>query len=142
MKAVAEAIRKNPNGSPRSLDRGSGAHLPKVRRIAMADLQLKTHRTVGPQKLTESNQGKRLAACECRQGQMASGALKPKNAFFADGEMDAFGADATKSARDARSHVHESLRKEDGPADFFVRGHGSQQGGLRRMVDAGASYRG
>ena len=64
-KAVAKAIRKNPNVSQRALARISGAHLSKVRRIMKEDLELKTYRTVKAQKLKESNQKKRLAACEC-----------------------------------------------------------------------------
>ena len=142
MKAVAKAIRKNPNVSQRALARIPGTHLSKVRRIMKEDLELKTYRTVKAQKLKESNQKKRLAACECWQEKMASGALNPKNIFFTDEKMFTFGADATKSAQNSRVHVHKSLRKEDVPADFLVRGHGSQQGGLRCMVSAGASYRG
>ena len=61
---------------------------------------------------------------------MASGALRPENIFPTDEKMFTFGADATKSAQNARVHVHKSLRKEDVLADFLVRGHGSQQGSL------------
>ena len=136
--AVSEGRRE---GDPeKSLARISRAHLSKVRRIIKEDLEPKTYRTVKVQKLKESNQKKRPAACECWLGQMASGALNPKNIFFTDEKMFTFGADATKSTQNARVQVLKSLRKEDVPADFLVRGHGTQQGGLRCMANAGASY--
>ena len=141
-KKVKKSLEKNPNVSMRRIASQVGVPLTTVGRIMKEDLEFKTYRTVKAQKLKASSKQQRLEACLKWQSAMDAGDLNPKNIFFTDEKMFVCGADATKGAQNCRVHVHKSIRKEDIPAEYLVRGQGAQQGGVRCMVSAGMSYRG